>query len=62
VALTHPASYRVLLTGSIGFSQVMPEIGNGIIHFFAPKPWTQQDMRQMLERANAHFKALDKVR
>ena len=57
-ALIHPASYRVLLTGSIGFAQVMPEIGAGIIHFFAPKPWTQQDMRQMLERAGAHFEAL----
>jgi DNA-binding NtrC family response regulator len=51
VALTHPSSYRVLLTGSIGFAQVIPEIGTGIIHFFAPKPWTQQDMQQMLERA-----------
>lgn len=62
VAVTHPPSYRVLLTGSIGFAQVMPEIGAGIIHFFAPKPWTQQDMRQMLERAIMHFDGLDKVR
>ncbi len=61
VSLTHPASYRVLLTGSIGFTRVMPEIGTGIIHFFAPKPWTQQDMRQMLERATMHFDVLGKV-
>jgi DNA-binding NtrC family response regulator len=61
VALTHPTSYRVLLTGSIGFDQVMPEIGTGVIHFFAPKPWTRQDIQQMLERADAHFEALGKV-
>jgi DNA-binding NtrC family response regulator len=62
VAMTYPASYRVLLTGSIGFAQVIPEIGTGIIHFFAPKPWTQQDMRQMLERAIMRFDRFDKVR
>jgi DNA-binding NtrC family response regulator len=62
VAVTHPSSYRVLLTGSIGFARVIPEIGTGIIHFFAPKPWTQQDMRQMLERAIMRFNRLDKVR
>jgi DNA-binding NtrC family response regulator len=61
VARTHPPSYRVLSTGNIRFSEVIPEIGTGIIHFFAPKPWTQQDMRQMLERATAHFDVLDKV-
>jgi DNA-binding NtrC family response regulator len=60
-ALTRPSSYRVLLTGSIGFAQVMPEIGTGIIHFFAPKPWAQQDMREMLERAIMHFDELDKA-
>jgi DNA-binding NtrC family response regulator len=60
-ALTRPSSYRVLLTGNIGFAQVMPEIGTGIIHFFAPKPWAQQDMRQMLERAVMHFDELDKA-
>ena len=62
VALTHPSSYRVLLTGSIGFAQVMPEIGTGIIHFFAPKPWTRQDIRQMLERAIVHLSVPGKVR
>lgn len=61
VAMTYPSSYRVLLTGSIGFAQVIPEIGTGIIHFFAPKPWTQHDMRQMLERAIMRFNRFDKV-
>ena len=62
VARAHPSSYRVLLTGSVGFAQVIPEIGGGIIHYFAPKPWTQQDMRQMLERAVVHFDALSNAR
>jgi DNA-binding NtrC family response regulator len=54
VARTHPSSCRVLLTGSIHFGDVIVEIGNGIIHSFAPKPWTEQDMRQMLERVGMH--------
>lgn len=62
VAATHPPCYRVLLTGSIGFAEVMPEIGTGVIHFFAPKPWTQQDMRQMLERAAVHLDGFEEVR
>ena len=62
VAMTYPSSYRVLLTGSIGFAQVIPEIGMGTIHFFAPKPWTQGDMRQMLERAIMRFDRFNKVR
>jgi DNA-binding NtrC family response regulator len=61
VSKAHPSSYRVLLTGSVGCAQVMPEIGSGIIHFFVPKPWTQQDMLQMLERAAVHFDALKKA-
>jgi DNA-binding NtrC family response regulator len=55
VAVTHPPSYRVLLTGSIRFGEVIPEIGDGTVHFFAPKPWTQEDMRQMFERAGVHL-------
>lgn len=55
VALTHPPNYRVLLTGSICFGEVIPEIGDGTVHFFAPKPWTQEDMRQMFERAGVHL-------
>lgn len=55
VALTHPLSYRVLLTGSIRFGEVIPEIGDGTVHFFAPKPWTREDMRQMFERAGVHL-------
>jgi DNA-binding NtrC family response regulator len=55
VALSHPPSYRVLLTGSINFGEVIPEIGAVTVHFFAPKPWKCEDMRQMLERAGMHL-------
>ncbi len=61
VAQTYPSTYRVLLTGSIGFGQVMPEIGAGIIHFFAPKPWTEQNVRQMFDRAIVYFEVPGKV-
>ena len=57
VAATHPASYRVLLTGSVPLVSVMPEIGGGLIHLFVPKPWTEEVMRRMLERAGAHFES-----
>jgi DNA-binding NtrC family response regulator len=55
IATTYPTSYRVLLTGSIYLGGVIPELGAGIIHLFIPKPWTEQDMRQMLERASLYF-------
>jgi DNA-binding NtrC family response regulator len=54
VATTHPSSYRVLLTGSIQLGSVIPEIGAGIFHLFITKPWTEQDMRQMIERAGLY--------
>jgi DNA-binding NtrC family response regulator len=56
VAATHPPSYRVLLTGGIHLGGVIPEISGGVIHLFIPKPWTEHDMQQMLERASLHFK------
>jgi DNA-binding NtrC family response regulator len=55
VAATYPSSYRVLLTGSTHLVNVMPEVGAGLIHLFVPKPWTEESMRRMLERAGAHF-------
>ena len=48
-----PESFRVLLTGAITVGEVFPEIGSGVVHFFAPKPWSEEDMRQTLERAAA---------
>lgn len=51
VAAKYPASYRVLLTGGVGVGNVVHEVGMGIIHLFVPKPWTEQSIRQMLERA-----------
>ena len=54
VANKHPSSYRVLLTGSIHLGGVIPEIGAGLIHLFISKPWTEHDMKQMLERASLY--------
>jgi DNA-binding NtrC family response regulator len=50
-AKEYPQSYRVMLTGSMLAGEVMPEILSGIVQFFIPKPWTEQDMLRMLERA-----------
>ena len=55
VAARYPSSYRVLLTGSTHLLSVVPEVGAGLIHLFVPKPWTEETMRRMLERAGSHF-------
>lgn len=57
VARKFPQSYRVMLTGSIMAGDTIPEILSGIIHFFIPKPWTPQDMQQMLERAAMYLES-----
>lgn len=54
VAERYPATYRVLLTGRAILGDVIPELSAGTIHLFVPKPWTQQQMRRMLERADLH--------
>lgn len=57
VAKAHPTSYRVLLTGAITVGSAVGEIGLGIIHAFAVKPWREEEMRRVLERAS-YFHAI----
>ncbi len=52
-----PESFRVLLTGAISFGEVLPEVSSGIVHVFAPKPWSEEEMSEALERADAFLKA-----
>jgi DNA-binding NtrC family response regulator len=51
MAKEYPQSYRVMLTGSMLAGEALPEIMSGIVQLFIPKPWTEQSMREMLERA-----------
>jgi response regulator RpfG family c-di-GMP phosphodiesterase len=51
VADRYPGSCRVLLSGAVTAGEVLTELGRGGIHIFLAKPWTEQGMRQMLERA-----------
>lgn len=46
-----PKSFRILLTGHLLVGAVMNEIKTGVIHAFITKPWTEERMREMLERA-----------
>ena len=55
VAASYPSSFRILLTGNAKVGEMLREIGTGIIHLFLTKPWTEQHMRQALERAGASF-------
>lgn len=57
-----PASFRVMLTGSAMVSDVIREISVGVVNLFISKPWTERDMRQMLERASASFELRSKTR
>jgi|ERR1043165_317526 DNA-binding NtrC family response regulator len=50
-AKEYPRSYRVMLTGSMLAGEAIPEILSGIVQFFIPKPWTEEEMRRALERA-----------
>ena len=51
----YPASFRMMLTGSATLSDVLLEISGGIVNLFVAKPWTEQCMRQVLERASISF-------
>lgn len=48
-----PDSFRILLTGQAVIGDVMTEISTGIMHLFVRKPWTEDQMRHVLERASA---------
>lgn len=48
-----PTSARVLLTGSVSLSEVLPEVASGAVHLFISKPWREAEMRAALERAGA---------
>lgn len=52
-ALACPESARVLLTGEITVGEVLPEVSAGTVNFFVAKPWTEDEMRETLERAGA---------
>lgn len=48
-----PESFRILLTGKVSVGEVMHEVRTGIIHAFLAKPWTEQQVREVLARACA---------
>ena len=52
VAATHPETYRMMMTGSIGVGAVIRELSAGIIHLFVTKPWTELGMKQALQRGS----------
>lgn len=51
VAERYPKSFRVLLTGGDTVGNLLREISTGVIHSFLTKPWTEQELRRMLELA-----------
>ena len=53
VADLYPSTYRVLLTGSITVGVAISEIGAGVVQAFVTKPWSKEDIYQVLERGRA---------
>jgi DNA-binding NtrC family response regulator len=51
VAEQYPESFRVLLTGGDTVGNLLREISTGVINLFITKPWTEQEMKRMLELA-----------
>jgi DNA-binding NtrC family response regulator len=51
VAGVCPKAFRILLTGFAHAGEMIKEIRTGIIQQFIPKPWSEVEMRQALERA-----------
>jgi diguanylate cyclase len=62
IAEAYPASYRVMLTGNARVGDVIREISAGTINLFVAKPWTEDGMRQALERASTSYELRSKVR
>lgn len=56
VAAEYPRSFRVLLTGGVTVGGVLREVGSGLVHLFVAKPWTEQNMREMLERGGLYMR------
>lgn len=52
-AATCPESFRILLTGKITVGDVIGDMSAGVIHLFEVKPWREERMREILERAGA---------
>jgi DNA-binding NtrC family response regulator len=46
-----PDSFRIMLTGFAQVGDLLDEIGKGIVQYFIPKPWEEEQMRKALERA-----------
>jgi DNA-binding NtrC family response regulator len=50
-AASCPESFRILLTGHATVGEFINEVSTGIIHLFEVKPWREERMREILERA-----------
>jgi DNA-binding NtrC family response regulator len=48
-----PGSFRFLLTGRGHVGDFIMEVAAGIVQFFMPKPWAEEEMREALGRAVA---------
>jgi serine/threonine-protein kinase len=55
VAREYPQSFRIMLTGKMLIGEAIPELSSGVVHLFITKPWTEAEMRRMLERASLNF-------
>ena len=51
VARICPDSRRIMITGFATAFEMLPEVTSGLVQFFLAKPWSEKQMREVLERA-----------
>jgi DNA-binding NtrC family response regulator len=49
-----PDAVRVLLSGQLLLGEALPYVLSGVAQLFVAKPWTEDQMRDVLERASVH--------
>lgn len=52
-AETCPDSFRIMMTGYAAVGDVLGDVTTGLINIFITKPWSEEQLRQVLERAGA---------
>ncbi|MEO5858537.1 MAG: response regulator [Pyrinomonadaceae bacterium] len=55
-----PQTVRLLLTGYTDVDTLVEAINSGVVYKFVAKPWSNEDLMQLVKRALEHFEAVRK--
>ena len=54
-----PGSVRIPVSGYVSVGGVLGEVASGVVNIFVPKPWGEEEMRGVPERATAALDSPD---